>query len=179
MARDSRDLGDRRAPDRRLAAVWFADIVGFTALSSRDEDAAMRLVEVFEAVTRRAVEERGGKVVKFLGDGGLAVFPSADAAVRAGLAVQRAFESRTDAAGTPARLRIGIHIGEVVSKPDGDVYGDGVNTAARIQREASPGQVVISEDVRRQIRQRAAFFSSRSESGRCVGSTSRFSSAWS
>jgi adenylate cyclase len=157
MARDSQDFDDRRASGRRLAAVWFADIVGFTELSSRDEDAAMTLVERFQAVTRRAVEERGGKVIKFLGDGGLAVFPSADAAVRAGLAVQRAFESPTEAGGTPARLRIGIHVGEVITKPDGDVYGDGVNTAARIQREAEPGQVVISEDVRRQIRQRAAF----------------------
>jgi TolB-like protein/Tfp pilus assembly protein PilF len=117
----------------------------------------MHLVEIFQAVTRKAVEARGGKVIKFLGDGGLAVFPSADAAVRAGLAVQRDFESRTTAAGAPTRLRIGIHVGEVVSRPDGDVYGDGVNTAARIQREAEPGQVVISEDVRRQIRQRAAF----------------------
>jgi TolB-like protein/class 3 adenylate cyclase/Tfp pilus assembly protein PilF len=150
---DHPDEGSPR--DRRLAAVWFADIVGFTGLSSRDEDAAMHLVEIFQAVTHTAVEARGGKVIKFLGDGGLALFPSADAAVRAGLAVQRHFESRT--AGASGRLRIGIHVGEVVSKPDGDVYGDGVNTAARIQREAEPGQVVISEDVRRQIRQRAAF----------------------
>jgi TolB-like protein/class 3 adenylate cyclase/Tfp pilus assembly protein PilF len=157
MARDSDDLVGTHAGDRRLAAVLFADIVGFTGLSSRDEDAAMKLVEVFQAVARRTVKARGGKVVKFLGDGGLAVFPSADAAVRAGLAVMRDFESRTAAAGSLARLRIGIHIGEVISKPDGDVYGDGVNTAARIQREAEPGQVVISEDVRRQIRQRADF----------------------
>ena len=157
MAHGSADSGDRRTGDRRLAAVWFADIVGFTELSSRDEDAAMQLVEVFQAVTRKSVQERGGTVIKFLGDGGLAVFPSADAAVRAGLAVRRDFESRATVAGPPARLRIGIHVGEVISKPDGDVYGDGVNTAARIEREAEPGQVVISEDVRRQIRQRADF----------------------
>jgi class 3 adenylate cyclase len=80
------DLGLRHAHDRRLAAVWFADIVGFTELSSRDEDAAMKLVAVFQAVARKAVQERGGTVIKFLGDGGLAVFPSADAAVRAGFA---------------------------------------------------------------------------------------------
>ncbi|HYO45689.1 MAG TPA: adenylate/guanylate cyclase domain-containing protein [Gemmatimonadota bacterium] len=124
--------------ERRLAAVWFADIVGFTGLSSRDEDAALRLIESFQAITRRVVAESGGTVVKFLGDGGLAVFPSADGAVRAGLAAQRCFKSGTAATGNAARLRVGIHLGEVVSAPDGDVYGDGVNTAARIQREAEP-----------------------------------------
>ena len=69
-----------RARERRLAAVWFADIVGFTALSSRDEDAALKLKETFQAITRKVVRERGGTVVKFLGDGGLAVFPSSDPA---------------------------------------------------------------------------------------------------
>ena len=142
---------------RRLAAVWFADIVGFTELSSRDEDAAMKLVDLFQIVTRRAVGERGGTVVKFLGDGGLAVFPSSDAATRAGLAVQREFVERASAAGSPAALRIGIHVGEVIEAPDGDVYGDGVNIGARIQCEAEPGQVVVSGDVRRQLRQRPGY----------------------
>lgn len=157
MARDSDDLVGRQPGDRLLAAVLFADIVGFSGLSSRDEDAAMKLVEVFQAVTRRAVKERGGRVVKFLGDGGLAVFPSADGAVRAGLAVQRNFQERSAATGNPGTLRVGIHLGEVVSETDGDVYGDGVNTAARIQDEAEPGQVVVSDDIWRQLRQRSGY----------------------
>jgi serine/threonine-protein kinase len=144
-------------PRRLLAAVWFADIVGFTGLSSRDEDAALRLAETFQAVTREAVAGLGGKMIKFLGDGGLAVFPSADAAVRAGLTVQQDFQARTAAAGNAAGLRVGIHLGEVVTAPDGDVYGDGVNTASRILHEAEPGQVVVSEDVWRQIRQRRGY----------------------
>ena len=144
-------------PGRRLAAVWFADIVGFTGLSSRDEDAALRMVDTFQAITRRVVGQMSGTVVKFLGDGGLAVFPSADGAVRAGLAVQREFQARTAESGSAALLRVGIHLGEVVSAPDGDVYGDGVNTAARIQDEAEPGQVVVSADVWRQIRQRSGY----------------------
>jgi TolB-like protein/class 3 adenylate cyclase/Tfp pilus assembly protein PilF len=144
-------------PGRRLAAVWFADIVGFTGLSSRDEDAALRMVDTFQAITRRVVGQMGGTVVKFLGDGGLAVFPSADGAVRAGLAVQREFQARTAERGNAAALRVGVHLGEVVSALDGDVYGDGVNTAARIQDEAEPGQVVVSEDVWRQIRQRSGY----------------------
>jgi TolB-like protein/class 3 adenylate cyclase/Tfp pilus assembly protein PilF len=147
----------RAEPGRRLAAVWFADIVGFTGLSSRDEDAALRMVDTFQAITRRVVGQMGGTVVKFLGDGGLAVFPSADGAVRAGLAVQREFQARSAAAGNAASLRVGVHLGEVVSAPDGDVYGDGVNTAARIQHEAEPGQVVVSEDIWRQIRQRSGY----------------------
>lgn len=146
-----------RTRERRLAAVWFADIVGFTRLSSRDEDAALRLKEMFQSITRKVVRESGGTVVKFLGDGALAVFPSADAAVRAGLDVRRGFENRTSAEGMAAKLRIGIHLGEVVSEPDGDVYGDGVNTAARIQDEADAGQVVVSEDVWRQLRQRSGY----------------------
>ena len=146
-----------KARERRLAAVWFADIVGFTALASRDEDAALKLKETFQSITRKVVRERGGTVVKFLGDGGMAIFPSADAAVRAGLDVRGVFESRAALAGRDANLRIGIHLGEVVSEPDGDVYGDGVNTAARIQDEAEPGQVVVSEDVWRQIRQRSGY----------------------
>ncbi|HET7693648.1 MAG TPA: adenylate/guanylate cyclase domain-containing protein [Gemmatimonadota bacterium] len=146
-----------KARERRLAAVWFADIVGFTALASRDEDAALKLKEIFQAITRKVVRELGGTLVKFLGDGGLAVFPSADAAVRAGLDVQRAFEARTSAAGVAAQLRVGVHLGEVVTESDGDVYGDGVNTAARIQHEAEPGQVVVSEDVWRQLRQRSGY----------------------
>ena len=157
MAHDIDDLGHRRAQDRRLAAVWFADIVGFTALSSRDEDAALRLVQSFQDVTRKAVTDLGGTLVKFLGDGGLAVFPSAAAAVRAGLDVQRAFEVRVSTAGSEAKLRVGVHLGEVATGPDGDVYGDGVNTAARIQHEAEPGQVVVSEDVWRQLRRRAGY----------------------
>ncbi|HET6617838.1 MAG TPA: adenylate/guanylate cyclase domain-containing protein [Gemmatimonadota bacterium] len=157
MARDSDDLVGRHPGDRLLAAVLFADIVGFSGLSSRDEDAAMKLVEVFQAVTRRAVKARGGRVVKFLGDGGLAVFPSADGAVRAGLAVQRNFQERSAATGNPGTLRVGIHLGEVVSETDGDVYGDGVNTAARIQDEAEPGQVVVSDDIWRQLRQRSGY----------------------
>jgi TolB-like protein/class 3 adenylate cyclase/tetratricopeptide (TPR) repeat protein len=156
MARDPSGLGDS-AKDRRLAAVWFADIVGFTTLSSHDEDAALRLVQGFQAVTRRVVTELGGTLVKFLGDGGLAVFPSADAAVRAGLDIQRAFEALVSRAGIDAQLRVGVHLGEVVVEPDGDIYGDGVNTTHRIQHEAEPGQVVVSEDVWRQLRRRAGY----------------------
>lgn len=67
---------------RRLAAVWFADIVGYTSLSARDEDAALAVVDEFQAASRAAVQAHGGRIVKFVGDAVLVVFESADSALR-------------------------------------------------------------------------------------------------
>jgi class 3 adenylate cyclase len=146
------------APVRRLSAVWFADIVGFTALAGNDEGAAFRLVTILQRVARKVAEQDfGGRIVKFIGDAALAEFTSTDAAVRAAIAVQETFDHEARAAGRPAQLRIGVHLGEVIATPDGDIYGDGVNTASRLQGEASPGKVLISEDVWRQLRTRPEF----------------------
>ncbi len=144
-------------PQRRLAAVVFADIVGYTAIASEDEDRALALVHLFQEVARDTVDVAGGRVVKFLGDGVLAEFGSADAAARAALDMSRSFAGRSRAAGTPADLRVGVHLGEVTAAPDGDVYGDGVNVASRIHAAAAPGQVFATEDVWRQLRRRRGF----------------------
>ena len=139
---------------RRLAAVWFADMVGFTALAESDEDAALEAVTDFQAAARAAVEGRG-RVVKFLGDGALAEFSSARSALEAALDLCASFpaaESRT----APS-IRIGLHVGEVAGAPDGDLYGDGINLAARIQAEAGPGEVVLSEDAARTLRHGRGF----------------------
>lgn len=146
-----------RRTTRRLAAVWFADIVGFTRLSSGDETAALRLVEILQSGARRQTEAFSGHIVKFMGDGVLAEFGSTEAAVRSALALQREFESRAAKLGTEVKLRVGVHVGDLVSTPDGDIYGDGVNTASRLQDAAEPGEVLVSEDVWRQLRRRAAF----------------------
>ncbi|MGI9190021.1 MAG: adenylate/guanylate cyclase domain-containing protein [Longimicrobiaceae bacterium] len=145
------------APTRRLAAVWFADIVGFTALASRDEGAAFRLVKLFEELVRAEVERHGGTVVKFIGDGALAWFNGTSAAVDAALALRALFQERTETEGNPALLRIGVHMGDIIVSPGGDVYGDGVNIASRLQGQAEPGRVVVSQDVWRQCRQRAEY----------------------
>ena len=137
--------------ERRLAAVWFADIVGFSTLASRDEKAALVLVNRFETITRRAVEHYRGRVVKFIGDAALAEFGSVEAAVRAALTLRDSFAGPV-ADGPSATLRIGVHLGEVTSRKDGDLSGNGVNVAARLQTEAAPGQVLVSEDVWRQLR---------------------------
>jgi predicted ATPase/TolB-like protein/Tfp pilus assembly protein PilF len=140
----------------RLAAVWFADIVGFTALSARDERSAMTLVSLLQLCARRAVGHCGGRLVKFIGDEAMAEFNSTDASVRAALELKVDFQTLAAQRAVPAMLRIGVHVGDVVSA-EGDIYGDGVNTASRIQREARPGQVLVSEDVWRQLRRRPEF----------------------
>lgn len=138
---------------RRLAAVWFADIVGFTGLASRDEATALALIDAFQAIARREIEHYGGELVKFMGDGALAHFTSTAMAIEAALSVRESFDEIAEEE-EPARLRFGIHVGDIVLSPTGDVYGDGVNVAARLQEEAPPGRIVVSEDVWRQCRQR-------------------------
>lgn len=136
--------------ERRLAAVWFADVAGFTELSSRDERASLRLVERFEASVKGAVTAHGGTVVKFLGDGALAHFPSTEAAVRAGLQLRDAFDEH-------AAVRVGVHVGDILIRSDADVLGDGVNIAARLQGAADRGEVVVSDEAWRQLRHTGAF----------------------
>ena len=142
---------------RRLAAVWFADIVGYTRLSAKDEDAALAVVDELQEITLKVVEKSGGRVVKFMGDGVLSVFDSANTALSSALILQEAFHASEVAITHSCSLSVGVHLGEVVEASDGDIYGDGVNTAARIEGVARAGQVVLSEDVFRQIRNRAAY----------------------
>jgi class 3 adenylate cyclase/TolB-like protein/tetratricopeptide (TPR) repeat protein len=139
---------------RRLAAVWFADIVGFTSLASRDEAAAVDLIQLFQETTRGAIDRHGGTLVKFTGDGVLAYATSTADALDAVLDVMAGFREGSRSRGEPALLRAGMHVGDLLVAGDGDVYGDGVNIASRLEGEARPGQIVISEDVWRHCRQR-------------------------
>jgi adenylate cyclase len=149
----------------RLAAVCFADIAGYTELSARDEGEAVAVVELLQEVARQAVGERGGRVVKFIGDAVLAEFTSTDDAVRSAIEMRDRFAAEARSRGLGSRdLRVGVHVGDIVTAADGDVYGDGVNVAARIQGAAEPGHVWVSEDVWRQLRQRPEFrFEARGE----------------
>jgi adenylate cyclase len=143
---------------RRLAAVWFADIVGYTGLSSRNEAAALSLAALLRELASTVVPAHGGRVVKFIGDAALAVFPGVEAAVESGLEVSSQFAERASGVvrGGGA-LRVGIHMGEIAFTEDDDVYGDVVNVAARMQSEAEPGTTMVSEDVWRQLRRRPRF----------------------
>jgi serine/threonine protein kinase len=144
-------------PQRRLAAVWFADLVGYSTLSSQDEEAALALLDQFHKTARRVIEAGGGRVVQFIGDAAFAEFSSTQRAVGTAQDFIDAFAADTEEYGPAAQLRIGVHVGDVLMAADGDVFGDGVNVAARIQSEAEPGQILVSQDVWRQLRQRRDF----------------------
>jgi len=140
-----------------LAALWFADIAGYSARVVEDERGALQLVEILQALSRSTVQRHEGRVVKFLGDAVLAEFPSTEMAVRAAAVLSKEYAERSAKTGRAHDLRIGVHLGDVAVDADGDLYGDGVNAAARIEAAVNPGQVVVSEDVWRQIRGREGF----------------------
>jgi class 3 adenylate cyclase len=131
-----RATGSRR--ERRLAAIMFSDIVDFTALMGSDEDATLAVVQANEEIHLKAFATHGGRLLKRLGDGLLASFDSASGAVECAREIQASVANDGR-----YRIRIGIHLGEVMES-DGDVHGDGVNIASRIQTEVGPGEVGFS-----------------------------------
>ena len=138
----------------QLAAIWFADISNYSELMARDEARVMVLVQLFRGVARRAVRKHDGRIVKFIGDEVLAHFKSTHSAVEAALSLREEYTRQvTESWGEPPPLRIGVHVGDVAMTADGDLYGDGVNVASRIERAAEPGQVLVSADVWHQLRQ--------------------------
>ena len=140
-----------------LAALWFADIAGYSARVAEDEHGALQLVEILQALSRSTVQRYEGRVVKFFGDAVLAEFPSTEMAVRAAVVLSKQYTEQSAKTGRTHDLRIGVHLGDVAIDADGDLYGDGVNAAARIEAAVDPGQVVVSEDVWRLIRGREGF----------------------
>src|SRR5206468_5764469 len=140
-----------------LAALWFADIAGYSARVVEDERGALQLVEILQGLSRSTVQLYEGRVVKFLGDAVLAEFPSTEMAVRAAAVLSKEYAKQSAKSGRAHDLRIGVHLGDVAVDADGDLYGDCVNAAARIEAAGDPGQVVVSEDVWRQIRGREGF----------------------
>ena len=142
------------AVDRRLAAILFADVAGYTELSSHDEDLALGLIKSFQRISRKIVADKGGRVVKFLGDGMLAEFSSLDAAVNAAHALQNSFPYLDEVIEAGVSLRVGVHLGDIVFGEDGDVYGSGVNVASRIEGHAPLAGVVVSDSAYQQLRHR-------------------------
>ena len=145
--------------DRRLAAVLAADVVGYSRLMQRDEQGTLeRLKAHRKEFVEPLVAEQGGRVVKLMGDGLLCEFGSAVDAVRCAVLMQQGMAERE--AGAPAeeriRLRIGINLGDVIHE-DGDVYGDGVNIAARLEALADPGGICIARNIHNQVKGKLAF----------------------
>jgi adenylate cyclase len=145
------------AESRKLAAILAADVVGFSRLAGADEDRTLaRLRALRSDLIDPTISVHHGRVVKRTGDGALVEFRSVVDAVRCAIEVQNAMIERN--AGVPAErrieFRIGIHLGDVVEESDGDLMGDGVNIAARLEGVAAPGAICLSEDAYRQVKAR-------------------------
>ena len=147
-------------PKRKLAAIMFTDMVGYTALMQKDEDKARELIERHRAHMKPFIEKHGGEIIQFVGDGTFCRFDSAKEAVNAAVEIQKVLELEPE-----INLRIGIHVGDVVVKGD-EVYGDGVNIASRLEPLAEPGGVCISgrvyDDIRNQPDMNAEFLGEKS-----------------
>ena len=143
---------------QRLAAILAADAAGYSRLMAQDERATVAALDAARALFRTSIETHQGRVIDMAGDSVLAVFETAAGAVSAALEVQPALDAL--AAGVPAdrrmRFRIGVHLGDVIEKADGSVYGDGVNIAARLEGLAVPGGITISDAVQGAVRNRIA-----------------------
>src|SRR5271169_2198205 len=139
---------------RKLAAILAADVVGFGRLASADEDRTLaRLRALRSDLIDPTIAVHNGRVVKRTGDGILIEFRSVVDAVRCAIEVQSGMVERN--AGLPPEkrieFRVGVHLGDVVEEPDGDLMGDGVNIAARLEGVAKPGAICLSEDAYRQV----------------------------
>lgn len=142
-------------PERRLTAILCADVVGYSRLVGRDETGTLARLDQARDILRTVTEGQGGRVFNLAGDGLLAEFPSALAAVQAAISAQDrlgiwASDQPED---DRMRLRIGVNLGDVVVN-GGDLLGDGVNVAARLQALAQPGGICLSGAVYDQVRGR-------------------------
>ena len=131
---------------RRLAAIMAADVAGFSAAMERDEEGTFaRMQELRQTTIEPKIAEHLGRLVKTTGDGFLAEFASPIAAMRCALAIQ------SELANSNLQLRIGLNLGDVIVEDSGDVYGEGVNVAARLETLADPGGILISAKVHSEV----------------------------
>ena len=139
---------------QRLAAILAADVAGYSRLMAFDDSGTVASLDAARAVFRAQIESNHGRVIDMAGDSVLAVFETATGAVTAAVAIQQALSVSSDA--TPKdrqmRFRIGVHMGDVIEKADGTVYGDGVNIAARLEGLADPGGITVSDAVHATVR---------------------------
>lgn len=146
--------------ERRLAAILITDIVGYSRMTSADEAGTLRRLR---ALRREVVDPRvaaaQGRIVKSTGDGVIAEFPSSVRAVACAVAIQQAAAAHNAGLSEDRALhmRMGINLGEVIAEPDGDLYGDGVNVAARLEPLAEPGGLCIARSVHDQVRDRLSY----------------------
>jgi adenylate cyclase len=145
------------AETRKLAAILVSDVVGYSRLAGRDEELTLaRLRALRSDLIDPIIAVHHGRVVKRTGDGAIVEFRSVVDAVRCAIELQNGMAERNAGVKTERRIdfRIGIHLGDVVEEADGDLMGDGVNIAARLETIAQPGGICLSEDAYRQVRSR-------------------------
>ena len=154
---DGQGTRQRHERRRKIAAILAADVVGYSRLAGADEDRTLsRLRGLRSDLIDPAIAAHHGRIVKRTGDGSLIEFRSVVDAVRCAIEVQSGLIERN--AGLPPErrieFRVGIHLGDVVEESDGDLMGDGVNIAARLEGIAEPGAICLSEDAYRQVKGR-------------------------
>jgi adenylate cyclase len=142
---------------RKLAAILVIDIAGYSRLTSFDEERTVARVRAIQSdVIDPAVSAHNGRLVKRTGDGALLEFRSVVEAVRCAIDIQGTMHERNAGVADDRRIdfRMGLHLGDVIEEEDGDLMGDGVNVAARLEGLAAPGSICLSEDAYRQVRSR-------------------------
>ena len=138
---------------RRLAAIAVIDIAGYSRMMAADEEGTLAALRAHRSASDPIIYNRGGRIVKTTGDGVLIEVPSVVEAVRASVELQALMVERNEALPEARRMqyRIGINLGDVIVEDDGDLYGDGVNIAARIEALADPGGICVSGSVYDQV----------------------------
>ncbi|WP_293858373.1 adenylate/guanylate cyclase domain-containing protein [uncultured Alsobacter sp.] len=133
---------------RRLAAILAADVVGFSGLMEKDEEGTVRRVQALRNdLIDPGLAKHRGRLVKTTGDGFLAEFASPIAAVAFAIDLQRSLTEDADG----LRMRVGINLGDIIVEEDGDVYGEGVNVAARLEALCEPGSVLVSSKIYEEV----------------------------
>src|ERR1700730_8207267 len=145
--------------ERKLAAILAADVAGYSRLMGADEEGTHEWVKAhFRQLIDPKIKHHRGRIVKNTGDGMLAEFPSAVNAVRCAIEIQRSMIDRNANVPEDKRIsfRVGVNLGDVIVEPE-DIFGDGVNIAARLEALAEPGGICISRVVRDQIRDKLPY----------------------
>lgn len=139
---------------QRLAAILAADVAGYSRLMAVDERATVAALDAARGVFKSQIEANQGRVIDMAGDSVLAVFETATGAVSAALAIQKQVNASGESVPEDRRMRfrIGVHLGDVIEKADGTVYGDGVNIAARLEGLAAPSGITVSESIRTAVK---------------------------
>jgi len=135
---------------RKLAIVVFADIAGYSALMQADERKALSTLDGFKTGLEEGIQQHGGEIIQYYGDGCLLTFDSAFSSLQAAMTMQRQFIEQS------VPVRIGIHLGDVIYK-DSNVFGDGVNIASRVESLGVPGAILLSKTIRDQVKNKMEF----------------------